>query len=150
MIRINNYQGRIIGIKIPNEVAGNLIHDLKDLDLTGETDCTEGKNTEKKTNMVAEDEPSVEAGDTGMGGKCGNESDKVSVSDHYGNMETGPERETEDVSVTGEMEKKPDTELDNKSVEENMEKESDSESDYESVSRYIVSLRDAIYLLTDL
>ena len=32
MIRINNYQGRIIGIKIPNEVAGNLIHDLKDLD----------------------------------------------------------------------------------------------------------------------
>ena len=150
MIRINNDPGRIIGIKIPNEVAGNLIHDLKDLDLMGETDCTEGKNTEKKTNMVAEDEPSVEAGDTGMGGKCGNESDKVSVSDHYGNMETGPERETEDVSVTGEMEKKSDTELDNKSVEENMEKESDSESDYESVSRYIVSLRDAIYLLTDL
>ena len=48
MIRINNYQGRIIGIKIPNEVAGNLIHDLKDLDLTGETDCTEGKNTENQ------------------------------------------------------------------------------------------------------
>ena len=50
MIKINNYRGRIIGIKIPNEVGGNLIHDLKDLDLTGETDCTEGKNTEKKTN----------------------------------------------------------------------------------------------------
>ena len=150
MIRINNDQGRIIGIKIPNEVAGNVIHDLKDLDQTGVTDGTAGKNTEKKTNTVAEDEPSVEAGDTGMGGKCGNESDKVSVSDHYGNMETGPERETEDVSVTGEMEKKPDTELDNKSVEENMEKESNSESDYESVNRYIVSLRDAIYLLTDL
>jgi hypothetical protein len=28
MIRINNDQGRIIGIKIPNEVVGNLIHDL--------------------------------------------------------------------------------------------------------------------------
>ena len=65
-------------------------------------------------------------------------------------METGPERGTEDLSVTGEMEKKPDTELDNKSVEENMEKGSDSESDYESVNGYIVSLRDAIYLLTDL
>ena len=103
MIRINNYQGRIIGIKVQNEVAGNLIHDLKYLDLTGETDCTEGKNTEKKTNTVAEDELSVKAGDTWMGGKCGNESDEVSVSDHYGNMETGPEREIEDVSVTGEM-----------------------------------------------
>ena len=57
-----------------------------------------------------------------MGGKCGNESDEVSVSDHYGNMETGPEREIEDVSVTGEMKKKPDTEHDNKSVEENIEK----------------------------
>ena len=67
MIRINNYQGRIIGIKVQNEVAGNLIHDLKNLDLTGETDCTEGKNTEKKTNTVAEDEPSVEAGVPGWG-----------------------------------------------------------------------------------
>ena len=67
MIRINNYQGRIIGIKIPNKVAGNLIHVLKDFNLMGETDCTEGKNTEKKTNTVAEDKPSVEAGDTGMG-----------------------------------------------------------------------------------
>ena len=38
MIRINNDQGRIIGIKIPNEVVGNLIHDLKDLDLTGVTE----------------------------------------------------------------------------------------------------------------
>ena len=38
MIRINNNRGRIIGIKIPNEVVGNLIHDLKDLDLTGVTE----------------------------------------------------------------------------------------------------------------
>ena len=38
MIRINNDQGRIIGIKIPYEVVGNLIHDLKDLDLTGVTE----------------------------------------------------------------------------------------------------------------
>ena len=149
MIRINNYQGRIIGIKIPNEVAGNLIHDLKDLDLTGVTDGTAGKNTEKKTNTGAEDEPNGESGDTVMGGKSGTESDKESVNDHYGSVEIESEREIEDVSVTGEMGKKPDTEPHNESVEENMEKGSDSESDYKSVNRYIASLRDTIYPLTD-
>ena len=134
MIRINNDPGRIIGIKIPNEVAGNLIHDLKDLDLTGVTDGTAGKNTEKKTNTGAEDEPNGESGDTVMGGKSGTESDKESVNDHYGSLEIESEREIEDVSVTGE---------------ENMEKGSDSESDNKSVNRYIASLRDTIYLLTD-
>ena len=147
MIRINNYQGRIIGIKIPNEVAGNLIHDLKDLELTGVTDGIAGKNTEKKTNTGAEDESNGESGDTVMGGKP--ESDKESVNDHYGSVEIESEREIEDVSVTGEMGKKPDTEPHNESVEENMEKGSDSESDYKSVNRYIASLRDTIYLLTD-
>ena len=52
MIRIKNDQGRIIGIKMPNEVAGNLFHDLKNLDLTGVIDGTAGKTTEKKLNPI--------------------------------------------------------------------------------------------------
>ena len=56
---------------------------------------------------------------------------------------------TMEVWRSGEMGKKPDTEPHNESVEENMEKGSDSESDNKSVNRYIASLRDTIYLLTD-
>ena len=34
MVRINNDEGRIIGINIPNQVAGGLINSLKDIDLS--------------------------------------------------------------------------------------------------------------------
>lgn len=41
MVRINNEEERIIGINIPNEVAGKLIDSLNALDLTGQNDGME-------------------------------------------------------------------------------------------------------------